>query len=181
MEGGIQAWMGMTAEGPPEAAAAYFAAGSGAADMASLAWALEEATRQFYRKLADRYPGNIAAQLFSSLVQAEEHHKATLASLHESLSSEPVGRMYDQQEQKIMEGGIEMEAALKWSEEKNIIDILEFTLGLESNAYDRYLGMLDAVEDEPSKQVFRSIAGEEKGHLKRLADLLDEKLKTRTK
>lgn len=179
MDGGTRAWTGLTAAGPPEAATAYFAAGTGAADMASLAWALEETTRQFYAKLAAGDPDSDTAQLFNSLVNAEEHHKGTLASLHDNLSAEPVSRMYDQQDPKILEGGMEMEAALQWTEEKVITEILEFALGLESNAYDRYLKMLDVAEDESSKEVFSDIAREEKGHLKRLADLMDEELKNR--
>ena len=177
MEGGIRAWTGLTAEGPPEAATAYFAAGTGAAEMASLSWALEEATRRFYAKLAEADPGSKEAGLFMSLVKAEENHQGTLARLHGSLSAEPVSRMYDQQDPKILEGGVEMETALQWSRGKSAAQVLEFTLGLESNAYDRYLRMLDAVEDEASKEVFRGIAREEKGHLKKLAELMDERVK----
>jgi rubrerythrin len=179
MDGGIRTWMGLTAEGPPETAAAYFAAGTGAADMASLAWALEEATRQFYMRLADRNPESPAASLFKSLVQAEENHQGTLEHLHGSLTPEPVSRMYDRQEPKILEGGMEMDAALRWADGKPVTEILELALGLESNAYDRYLRMLDIAEGESSREVFRGIAMEEKGHLKRLADLMDEQLKAR--
>ena len=63
MEGGIQAWHGLTADGPPEGGIAYFASGTNAADMAALAWALEENTRLFYSDLAKMRPGTDEADL----------------------------------------------------------------------------------------------------------------------
>ena len=72
MEGGIQEWQGLTAEGPPEGGIAYFAAGTDAADMAALAWALEENTRLFYTSLAGMRPDTEEAALFLKLVNAED-------------------------------------------------------------------------------------------------------------
>ena len=176
MEGGIRAWSGLTAEGPPDAGTAYFAAGTGAADMASLAWALEEATRDFYTSLAERHPGSEETDLFLSLVRAEERHQESLASLHSKVSTQPLDRFLADPGARVLEGGMDLGAALQWTEGRTVRDILELSLGLESNAYDRYLRMLDIVEDDLSKEIFRTIAGEEKGHLKRLADLMDEQL-----
>jgi rubrerythrin len=181
MEGGIQAWSGLTAEGPPEAGTAFFAAGTSAADMASLAWALEEATREFYTSLAEKRPGSQEAELFLSLVQAERQHQETLAILHKDLSPAPLERYLVEPGRRVMEGGMELEAALQWAEGRPVSDVLDLALGLESNAYDRYLKMLDFVEDDLSKDVFRTIAGEEKRHLKRLAELMDKELKTKNK
>jgi rubrerythrin len=180
LEGGIQAWRGLTAEGPPEAGMTYFASGTGAADMVSLAWALEEATRQFYTNLAHTRSEEVEAELFGALATAEEHHKETLARLNDKLTSEPVSRMYDNQSRRILEGGMDMEAARQWSLGKTVAQILEMALGLESNAYDRYLKMFDATDDDLSKEVFRTIAAEEKNHLARLAELMDSNLRAKT-
>jgi len=174
MDGGIRAWTGLTAEGPPEAGIAYFSAGTRPADMAALAWALEESTRTFYSVLAGRDPNDTMAAVFSSLVQAEEHHKETLASLHGRLTTEPVSRMYDPQGHGILEGGMELEAALRWSEGKRVNEILDLALGLEANAYDRYLKMLVVSDSKDAKEVFHAIAKEEKNHLRKLSKLLDD-------
>jgi rubrerythrin len=179
MDGGIRAWNGLTAEGPPEAGVAYFTAGTGPAEMASLAWALEEGTRRFYAGLSAGTRSKASARVFASLIRAEEHHEETLAGLHGRFSSEPVSGMYDRQETPVIEGGMELEAALKWAGGKQISEVLDLALGQESNAYDRYLKMLNISTDEPSKEVFRAIAREEKGHLKRLADLMDEEIKNK--
>lgn len=177
MAGGIQAWQGLTAEGPPEGGVAYFASGTDAADMAALAWALEENTRHFYSSLAKMRPGTDEADLFMKLVSAEEHHKETLSSIHGKLSGEPVDRFYREQTSPTLEGGVGMEEALSWVKDKPAKKILSISMGFEANAYDRYLKMVDVSADETAKDVFRTIAKEEKSHLKRLSELMDQVVK----
>ncbi len=174
MAGGIQAWQGLTAEGPPEGGVAYFASGTDAADMAALAWALEENTRHFYSSLAKMRPGTDEADLFMKLVSAEEHHKETLSSIHGKLSGEPVDRFHRGQTSPTLEGGVDMEEALSWARDKPAKKILSMAMGFEANAYDRYLKMVDVSESDEAKEVFRAIAREEKGHLRKLSRLLDE-------
>ena len=177
MEGGIQAWQGLTAEGPPEGGIAYFKAGTDAADMAALAWALEENTRQFYMSLADMRPGTDETELFMKLVSAEEHHKETLALVHNTLSGGPIERFHMNQETPVLEGGVSMEEALAWAQDKPARKILAVSMGFEANAYDRYLKMADISKNEDAKEMFRTIAKEEKGHLGKLSKLLDEVVK----
>lgn len=174
MEGGIQAWQGLTAEGPPESGIAYFSTGQSAADMAALAWALEGNTRLFYMSLAGMRPGTEEADLFLALAQAEEHHEESLASIHTELSPEPVDRYFRTQDKPILEGGVDMETALNWAENRTAGQVLELAIGLEANAYDRYLKMVDVSENEDAKEVFKTIAKEEKGHLRKLGELMDK-------
>jgi rubrerythrin len=174
MEGGIQAWQGLTAEGSPEGGISYFAPGTGAADMAALAWALEENSRLFYISLADMRPGTDEAALFMKLSDAEEHHKGTLISIHQNLSAEPVDRFYRSQVSPVLEGGVSREEALLWTRDKPARKVLAISMGLEANAYDRYLKMVDVSESEDAKEVFLAIAKEEKGHLGKLSKLLDD-------
>jgi rubrerythrin len=174
MEGGIHAWQGLVADGPPEGDNAYFASGTSAADMASLAWALEENTRLFYLNLADMLPGTDEADLFLELVDAEVHHKEALASMHNALSDEPVERFHRNQDSPIIEGGVNMEEILSWAKDKPVRKILTASIALEANAYDRYLKMVDISEDEDAKEVFRTIAREEKNHLDKLSQLMDQ-------
>jgi rubrerythrin len=174
MEGGIQEWHGLTAEGSPEGGVAYFAPGTDAADMASLAWALEENTRLFYTSLNAMRAGTEEAGLFMDLVEAEEHHKQTLESIHGRLSDEPVERFFRDQTSAVLEGGVSREEALAWAEGKPARKVLAITMGMEANAYDRYLKMADVSEDADARAVFQAIAREEKGHIKRLGELMDE-------
>ena len=176
MEGGIQAWQGLTADGPPEGGIAYFASGTGASDMAALAWALEENTRLFYMSLAGMRPDTEETVLFQTLARAEEHHEETLAAIHTDLSPEPVDRYFQAQDKPILEGGVDMGTALTWAEGRTAEQVLEFAIGLEANAYDRYLKMVDVSESEDAREVFRTIAKEEREHLKKLATLMDQQL-----
>ena len=73
-----------------------------------------------------------------------------------------------------------MEEALSWAKDKPVKKILSISMGFEANAYDRYLKMVDVSADETAKDVFRTIAKEEKGHLGRLSKLLDEVVKQKT-
>jgi len=173
MEGGIQAWHGLVADGAPEAGISYFEVGTTAADMAALAWMLEENTRLFYTGLIGMRPGTSEASLFGKLVEAEEHHKTTLSDVHRKFSSEPIERFRLQQVHPVIEGGVLMEEVLSWAQDKPLRKILAYAMGFEANAYDRYLKMFDIAEGEEAKAVFKAIAMEEKGHLRRLGELLD--------
>jgi rubrerythrin len=174
MEGGIRAWQGLTADGPPEGGVAYFSEGTDAADMAALAWALEENTRHFYTSLSAIRSSSEEADLFMKLVEAEEHHKQTLESVHNNLSDENIDRFFRAQDAAILEGGTIMEEALSWADDKTTREILAESMGMEANAYDRYLKMADISKDEDSKKIFLAIAREEKGHLEKLGELLNK-------
>jgi len=176
MDGGIQAWHGLTAEGPPEGGATYFSTGHSAADMAALAWALEENTRLFYIGLAEMRPDTDEAALFQALVHAEENHEKTLAAIHTELSPEPVDRYFRAQDKPVLEGGMDMKTALSWAEGGTTVQLFELAIGLEANAYDRYLKMVDVAESGDVKEVFRTIAKEEREHLKKLGELMDQEV-----
>ena len=75
-----------------------------------------------------------------------------------------------------MEGGMSVSEALKWSEGKELKDILELSISLESNSYDLYLKMEQRAEDRNAKQVFKTLSEEEKNHLERLTSLFNTRL-----
>ena len=55
MVGGIRAWKGMVAHGPPEAGMAFFTAAADAEEIVGLAWALEEGSKLFYQGVAEHF------------------------------------------------------------------------------------------------------------------------------
>lgn len=144
--------------------------------MASLAWALEENTRFLYSRLAEMRYGTDEADLFMKLIQAEENHKQMLNSIHCGLSEEPVERYHREQTETFLEGGALLEEALVWAEDKPARRVLAAAMGFETNAYDRYIKMADVSSDVTTKEMFLVIAKEEKGHLKRLGELLDKQI-----
>ena len=175
MAGGIDAWNGLVAEGGYDSGLAYFSGASGAEELISLSWALEEGNRVFYDHIAGETGEGEEGALFRSLVLAEERHKATLRELF-LLSS---GKDADPEPPEgleaggILEGGISLGEALAWVRGKTPREILELSIAMEANALDRYIKMGRAVEDERSRKVFLALAEEEQAHLTRMASTLD--------
>ena len=76
----------------------------------------------------------------------------------------------------VMEGGMLVSEALKWSKGKPLKDILELSMSLETNSYDLYLKMERKVEGHNPKQVFKTLSEEEKKHLEQLTSLFNRRL-----
>jgi rubrerythrin len=176
MQGGIRAWEGLVAEGPPESGMAYFGDVVRPPDLAMLAWMLEDGSRLFYERMDEFLRDDDAKQLFQSLAKAEVSHEKTVAELYKGF---PGGRSVEDDlpsdRADIMEGGIKVSEALRWARGKDVTAILEFAIALETNAYDLYLKMERRLEGD-AKKVFLLLAEEEKAHLGRLAGLLEKKV-----
>jgi len=176
MQGGIRAWEGLTAEGPPEAGMAFFGDAAKPDELAMLAWMLEEGSRQFYVRLDAYLKDEDAKHLFQSLAKAEENHEKTIAELYKTFSGgSAIEEKLPAERGEFMEGGIRLDEALLWARDKDLRAILEFAISLETNAYDLYIKMGRRFEGD-ARKVFSLLADEEKRHLERLAGLLEKKI-----
>jgi len=170
MTGGIMAWKGMVATGAPEAGMVWFDAAKNPEDTVTLAWILEGGAKTFYEKMAEQFAPSEAADLFDNLAHAEAHHMAALRALFQNIT----GRQQDPltpgevAAKDTMEGGISVRKALAWAERQKAIDVLEFAVAMEVNAYDRYLKVMQTVKESRSREVLEKLAQEEKVHLDRL-------------
>lgn len=182
MQGGIRAWKGLVAEGPPESGMAYFSSATQAEELIALAWWLEGGSRQFYSTLTATMGDLEAKNLFEDLTSAEEHHQTSLLRLYQDLSgltSEsgfPGSVLPLQKGEGVMEGGIRVSEALQWAKGKSVAEILEFSLSSEANSYDLYVKMEHQTKDQRSLQVFHLLSGEEKQHLERLNALFEKRI-----
>jgi rubrerythrin len=182
MEGGIHAWKGAKAEGTPESRMAYFSPATKPEEFIALAWMLEQGSQKFYAEMADAPNMQASKSLFQELVVAEEYHQASLEGLYRETSgagsdaafpgsiipSSPAG--------EIMEGGIRVDEALKWTKGKKMNDIVEFSMTLEANSYDLYILMERKMEDPGARILFTRLSDEEKLHLARLTALFEKGL-----
>ncbi len=181
MEGGINAWKGLVAEGIPELRMVYFSPATKPEEFIALAWSLEDGSRQFYSELAGALKDKEAKDLFVDLTEAEERHQALLLKLHKEFSgglsnSGSIGSAIPAgTEGGLMEGGIRIHEALQWAHEKSLAEILDFSIALEANSYDLYVKMERQIEDQRSARVFHVLSDEEKQHLERLSSLLEER------
>jgi sulfur-carrier protein adenylyltransferase/sulfurtransferase len=181
MKGGMNTWNGIPARGFPEASVAFFPPDQTFEETIAVAWHLEEGTRRFYAEVSamplDREP----EELFRGLSAAEERHKALLSSLYHELLEKPFepvdpssSRPPVDELDSFMEGGIRLSEALAWLPERSAKEILEFSLALETNAYDRYLTLAGKVDDERSRLVLKALSHEEKKHLERLTEVFEQ-------
>jgi rhodanese-related sulfurtransferase/rubrerythrin len=180
MSGGINAWDGLVAEGEPEMGTAWFSSARSAEEHLGLAWLLEDGTRQFYTELAMTFGAGEEGSFFRQLVAAEEQHKSSLRTLYHGISVGPPGSDFpfsvlsEPPGPTILEGGLPLARALQWVQGRDYGQVLQLAIGLETNAYDRYLLMRREAADEQSRIIFNRLAEEEKIHLRLLSDHLDD-------
>ena len=122
--------------------------------------------------MAEKFAGAEGADLFQGLAQAEEGHQATLRDLYGRITGQkgdpPQPAGIDAKD--TMEGGVSISKALAWAENQKAIDVLEFAVATEVNAYDRYLKVAQTLENPEGEKILRQLAGEEKAHLDRLLE-----------
>lgn len=182
MDGGIRAWNGFIAEGVPDAGMAYFGSATGPDELIGLAWKLENGSRKFYILLCDLIDDDDARYLFEKLEQAEERHESALTQLFTEVTGSKPDDLFPESvlsadmPDDIMEGGIRLEQARQWARGKDVQEILEFSMSLETNAYDLYIKMARTRDNDQSQRIFDMLARDEQNHLAQLAGLLEEKL-----
>ena len=182
MGGGINAWKGLRAEGPPDSGMAYFAPATRPEELMALAWYLEQGSHSFYSELSRTLTDRVAKDLFKELSIAEERHQKTLSGLYRDFTGPAFAAEFPElvipspEKGEIMEGGMLVSEALDWAKGKVIRDILDLSISLEANAYDLHLRMKVRIEDPRSKEVFTVLSNEEKDHLDRLSSLLEQEI-----
>ena len=179
MDGGMAAWTGLIAGGPPSAGMVYFSGREKPEELIALAWSLEEGSRRFYAQVAEAIGDRDAEGLFRGLVSAEDHHKDTLLKLYRegegdgTASAIPTSLFSGIELGSMMEGGMSVAKAVEWVKGKGVKDVLDLSLALESHAYDLYIKMERKMTEENAKRIFRVLAAEEKTHLEQMVALLE--------
>ena len=182
MAGGIKAWQGEVASNDPEAGMVYFSDAVRFDHWLALACGLEEGTRLFYIGIGKQFATDQeTVTLFQELTAAEDRHRQQLLAAHRAVVGKELDfkalsdRLGDNVAGKVMEGGIEVAAALDWTKGRDVREILDLAMSLEMNAYDLYIKMGRVVEDEKAADIFRSLAKEEHFHLRQLSKLRDNR------
>lgn len=180
MKGGIEAWNGNVATGDYDAGLFLIEGRKTVDEFVTLAWAMEEGARIFYSRAMDLVADTEAKDLLSMLVKAEENHKAALAKTLSRIKEKEMTDdiIKDGSLDNIMEGGISVDKAINWlrDQENSLISVLELSMHLEANSLDLYMKMHNELEDDEVKKVFSGLVKEEKAHLARLGNLLNEKI-----
>jgi len=150
-----------------------------AEEFITMAWSLEDGTRKFYQGVKDILTDDESKDVFDSLVKAEEKHKETLVQAYRQIKGANIesGEYGEERLSGTIEGGLSIEESMTWLREskKELTDMLEFSIQLETNSLDLYLKILHRVENKDTQKIFGILAEEEKKHLSILGNLLNSK------
>ncbi len=179
LEGGILAWNGQVATGNYDEGLFLLKGRETAEELVSLALALEEGSRIFYTNAAELTSDAEAKKILSEIAEAEAKHKKNVLQAYNLVTGEKVDEDIVNREplKGIMESGIKVENAINFLKQKGniLIDILEVSMQMETNALDLYIKIFRDIENEDAKKVFNILIDEEKHHLLRLGKLIGER------
>lgn len=178
MEGGMLAYNGIVAAGPPEAGAFCFPPKMQPEELVAMAWYIEDGSRQFIEKMKDMVQDRKARELFSLLSEHKSAHQNDLQKLFMKISAiEPDGNFPSSvlpgPPEEVMAGCVNVQDAVNWSRGKQLTDILDLMMALEANTLDLYLKLGRQVTSDEARKVFIALSDEEKSHLDALAEVFE--------
>lgn len=173
----MDAWKGLVATGEYSQGMDFLEGVRTAADILPVALALEEGARIFYGAAADLFDDPEAKATFTALVRAEENHRRKLVEACAVMMPDTRCEIPSGEEglRGFMEGAVRIDEALEWArrEKRRPLEILELAVQMEANSLDFYLKVAAREEFAPIGTVLEELIEDEKGHLRRLADLLE--------
>lgn len=179
MQGGINAWEGLEAQGAYEAGMYVLDDAVSLDELVTIGWSMEDGTGRFYKE-AEKILGSKHKEqkgLFAQLAKAESKHKANLMSVYSAISGgskdlkgDIVAKYSD-----IMEGGQSISLLLNRikSSDMPTTNLLEIAMQVETNSLDLYAKILKRVEDRDAKEIMARLIEEEKAHLRKLGDAIE--------
>lgn len=167
--GGIMAWQGAAAEGPPERGLGWLPEAASLGDVLALAYAMEANLGGFYAEAAARDGDAARAKTFTELARFEEGHKAMVLRLARELAGglDADALMARATGLAALEGGFTPEEARARfaASGAGTVEILEAALAFEAQALDLYLRAAPRMESSEAQRALRELAEEEKRHL----------------
>lgn len=177
LKGGLHAWQGLTAAGPPSQGLGLISGGEGLPEMLAMAYGLELGLRVFYAEAAGRADSAATAEVLTLLAQVEAKHLDRVWALY--AASAPAGadrgEVDRQASAQMMEGGQEVERALLDLAPEGLrpAALLELAMALETQALDLYLRLARKAREEGARRALLDLAQDEKTHLQALAEKLE--------
>ena len=179
LSGGIKAYRGATASGPQELNLDMVRGDETPEEMLKLAFGMERALEIFYHQSLEQAEDKDLKDLLAKLEHVEEVHKEKVYERYAALvpDAPEMAAFEAKMSPDIMEGGFRVKEFLDANQPwlKTPGQVLELAMMLETQALDLYLRFAEKRTEEETKQVLFKLADEEKGHLKTLSRLFDEK------
>ena len=178
--GGFNAWTGGAAFLGEEKGLALFDGVTSVENALAVAYSLEAGLKDFYDAMAVKVDSDPARQLFHQLSQIEVKHQDRILEQYTELTGKPVTRdtFEARQVPEVLKGGLTTEeyANLLMPAYDSVTEIIELAMSIEAQALDLYLRASEKAQNEAGKKALIQIANEEKVHLARLGQLMEETL-----
>jgi rubrerythrin len=181
LTGGMHAWQGLTAFGPPEMGMVHLTGEETPMQIAVMAYGLEQGMADFYAKVAATNQESDVVDLLKNLAGIEEKHKEKVFDLYRALDPAVTDKQTfeSQTVSRMMEGGFTTEEFLEQNREamQTAYGVLNIAMMLETQGLDLYMRYAQKSENEKSRNVLFEIAEDEKAHLDALGRLMEAKIK----
>ena len=171
LTGGLRAWKGLTARGPESSGLSLLQGLEDRRGTLEVALALEGGLAHFYQALAQGADSPRAARLLGHLARVERGHQDKVRAMLGG--DEPLGQ---QGELPRVEGALSApELAARYQEQgRGLEEILDMAMMIETQGMDLYLRLARRTRPGRGREELLSLAQDEKGHLRALAELRGE-------
>lgn len=177
LEGGIKAWDGLSAQGPPSWGLGILDPGESPARVLAAAYSLERGLETCYQALAQSTEHQELSELYRRLAGFEGRHMDRLRQAWQGLSpDERQGtKLGSQEDAPLMEGGWKVDEFLERHQgaSQGQGEVVMLAMGLETQAMDLYLRLAQRMESQGSRELLNDLGEEEKSHLKALGEMLE--------
>lgn len=177
MSGGFKAWNGQAAFGAEEAGVDIFAELDSAEMILATAYSLEEGLRDFYLRMLERVSDEKVKSVFRLLADIEIKHKDRLFAEYTRITGkDDRGDFECRFVTPLMEGGMTTEEYMERFKPdfESPVDVISLAMSIEAQALDLYIRSAAWTQSDDNRAILEQIASEEKAHLERLGQLMDE-------
>jgi len=177
LSGGFKAWNGQAAYGAEEAGVDIFAELDSVESILATAYSLEEGLRDFYLRMLDRVQDEKIKSVFRLLADIEIKHKDRLFAEYTRLTgNDDRGAFECRFVTPLMEGGMTTEEYMDRFKPDfgSPVDVISLAMSIEAQALDLYIRSAAWTQNDDNRALLEQIASEEKVHLERLGQLMDE-------
>jgi rhodanese-related sulfurtransferase/rubrerythrin len=178
LAGGIKAFQGQKVAGPQELNLDLVRGDETPPEIIRLAYGMEKALQFFYDAMVGQSADKELQGLFRQLAQVEVSHQQRLAAAYRQLEpgADPAA-LEAASSTHLLEGGFEREEFMARNAPylETAPQVLELAMMLETQSLDLYLRLAGRCSQAATREVLFQLAGEEKAHLARLGQLLEEK------
>lgn len=179
LSGGIKAWEKEVAVGPEDTGLQLFHDAATPLDAVIVGFGLETGLRDFYLSMQAKVSNAQTKKLFAQLADYEILHQNQLVALYGKMTGLSVTAedFAEKVVEPAMEGGLSTDEYLELYDVdlESEIEVLSLAMAIEAQALDLYLRAAKGSENETTRKILLKIGEEERSHIGRLSDYIDQK------